>query len=147
MHVTPTAMVLPGIGSEHLIRFTKGLQPPIFVPIPLDHGKKTRIDRDIITLDDHLCNASASQGLASNEFLASNGGKRVEKSSDDKENGCSNQTASSGSKTNPLDSTKDGVNGSPHPVGGETADEIIEFRGCWANSKKERYFNKENDKG
>ena len=109
--------------------------------------EKTRKDRDLITLDDHLCNTSASQSLAPNEFLTPHRGKRIEKSSNDKENSCSNQTASSGGKTNPLDSTKNGVNGGPHPVGGKAADEFIEFGGCWANSEEEGHLNEEDDKG
>lgn len=101
---------------------------------------KTSEDRGLITLDNHLCNTSASQSFASNELLALHTRKCIESGGNNQENSGGDQTASSRGKADPLDSTEEGVYGSSHPVGRKAADEAIEFGGGRADSEEERYF-------
>jgi hypothetical protein len=97
-------------------------------------------DRNLIALDNHLCNTSATQGLASNKFLTLHSGKRIEDSGDIEEDGSSDQTASTSCQTGPLHTTETEVNGSSHPAGCEAADKVVKLGGGWANSKKEGDF-------
>jgi hypothetical protein len=89
-------------------------------------------DRNLIALDNHLCNTSATQGLASNKFLTLHSGKRIEDSGDIEEDGSSDQTASTSCQTGPLHTTETEVNGS--------SDKVVKLGGGWANSKKEGDF-------
>jgi hypothetical protein len=102
-------------------------------------------DRNLITLDNHLCNTSATQSLASNKLLALQTGKRIENSGDIEENGSGDQTASTSGQTGPLDTTESEVNGSSHPAGCEAANKVVKLGGSWANSKKEGDFDEEQD--
>jgi hypothetical protein len=95
--------------------------------------------------DNHLRNTLAAQGFATNKVLFLEACECIEHGRNDKEDGTSDQARSSFGKTDPLDTTQDGVHGGAHPVGREAADKGIEFRGCGTNSKEEGYFDEEDD--
>lgn len=94
----------------------------------------------------HPHQSGAAERLAAHKFLALGGSQRVEDSGDGEKDGRCNQTRRAGDETNPLHSAHNGVHGGAHPVGAETANEIVELLGRRAYAQQERYFNKEDDR-
>lgn len=145
MHVLPKDS--PGIRSEHLIVSKELSSPPAtrFYANSHEIWKGKSEDRNLIILDNHLCNTSATQSLASNELLVLQGSKRIADGGDIEKNGSGDQTASTGSQTGPLGTTESEVNDSSHPAGCEAADKVVKLGGGWANPEKEGYFDEDQD--
>lgn len=96
-------------------------------------------------LHNHLCDTSATKGLASNECLALESSKAVADGRERQENGSSNQTRAHNDDAEELDQGHDAVGTRPNVVGGNLPDELVELGGCRADPKQKRHFNEQDD--
>lgn len=98
-------------------------------------------------LYNHLRNALAAQGLATDKGLALEGSEEVADGGQQQEDGRGNQAGGILDDAEELDETHDAVSGRSEVVGRDLADEHIEFRRGRADSKEERYFDEKDNEG
>lgn len=97
------------------------------------------------TLDNHLSDTVATQGLASNESLTLDASQCVEECCDKQNDGSDDKTGCFDGKRDPLDDAHGKVDCGAHVVGLESADECIKRGRGRADAQEERDFDKEDD--
>ncbi len=102
--------------------FSPALKPPLHQSSTGPHKLGSQ------PLDDHLCNALPTQGLAPHKSLPLESSDKITGCCQQQYNRCRNQARGIDDDAKPLDQAHGTVNGCTHVVGSETSDEVVKGR-------------------
>lgn len=96
--------------------------------------------------DNHLRNPLTTQCLASNKLLALQARQSIEERGEKEKNSCCDQARRTGDKTDPLQSTHNGVHGGAHPISSEPPNKGVELFGGRAYSEQKGHLDEDENK-